>query len=31
VYRDGTNWRTAHYDWLRRLAAATSPIECWPP
>lgn len=26
VYRDGTNWSTAHYHWLRRLAAATSPL-----
>lgn len=26
VYRDGTHWSTAHYDWLRRLAAASSPL-----
>ncbi len=24
VYREGTNWSTAHYNWLRRLAAASS-------
>lgn len=27
VYREGTNWSTAHYNWLRRLAAASSPLE----
>jgi transposase len=27
VYREGTNWRQPHYEWLRRLAAATSPLE----
>ena len=26
VYREGTNWSTAHYAWLRRLAAASSPL-----
>jgi transposase len=26
VYREGTNWSTAHYRWLRRLAAAGSPL-----
>lgn len=26
VYREGTNWSTAHYHWLRRLAAANSPL-----
>jgi len=26
VYREGTNWSTAHYNWLRRLAAASSPL-----
>ncbi|MGH8509874.1 MAG: IS110 family transposase, partial [Gammaproteobacteria bacterium] len=26
VYRDGTNWSTAHYHWLRRLAATGSPL-----
>jgi len=26
VYREGTNWSTAHYHWLRRLAAASSPL-----
>jgi len=26
VYREGTNWSTAHYHWLRRLAAARSPL-----
>lgn len=26
VYRDGTNWSTTHYQWLRRLAAASSPL-----
>lgn len=27
IYREGTNWRQPHYEWLRRLAAATSPLE----
>jgi len=26
VYREGTNWSTPHYNWLRRLAAASSPL-----
>lgn len=26
VYRDGSNWSQAHYEWLRRLAAAASPL-----
>ncbi|MEA3245620.1 MAG: IS110 family transposase [Gemmatimonadota bacterium] len=26
VYRDGTNWTQGHYEWLRQLAAATSPL-----
>ena len=26
VYREGTNWSAAHYNWLRRLAAASSPL-----
>ena len=26
IYREGTNWSTAHYHWLRRLAAASSPL-----
>ena len=26
VYREGTNWSTAHYHWLRRLAATSSPL-----
>lgn len=26
VYREGTNWSTAHYHWLRRLAAASAPL-----
>ncbi|HVY88433.1 MAG TPA: IS110 family transposase, partial [Hyphomonadaceae bacterium] len=26
VYRDGTHWRQPHYEWLRRLAAAASPL-----
>ncbi len=26
VYREGTHWRQAHYEWLRRLAAASSPL-----
>lgn len=26
VYREGTNWSTAHYHWLRRLAATGSPL-----
>ena len=26
VYREGTNWRQAHYDWLRQLAARDSPL-----
>jgi len=26
VYREGTNWSTSHYHWLRRLAAASSPL-----
>ncbi len=26
VYRDGTNWSQAQYEWLRRLAAAASPL-----
>lgn len=26
VYREGTNWSTTHYAWLRRLAAASSPL-----
>lgn len=26
VYREGTPWRQAHYNWLRRLAAETSPL-----
>ena len=24
IYRDGTNWRQPHYEWLRRLAATSS-------
>jgi len=27
VFREGTNWRTAHYNWLRRLAGTHSPLE----
>jgi transposase len=27
IYRDGTNWTQPHYNWLRQLAAATSPLE----
>jgi transposase len=27
IFRNGTNWRQPHYEWLRRLAAATSPLE----
>lgn len=27
VYRAGTNWKQAHYEWLRQLSAATSPLE----
>ncbi|MHB1068390.1 MAG: IS110 family RNA-guided transposase [Gemmatimonadaceae bacterium] len=26
VYREGTPWRQAHYNWLRRLAAESSPL-----
>jgi transposase len=26
VFREGTNWSTAHYHWLRRLAAAHTPL-----
>lgn len=26
VYREGTNWRQPHYEWLRRLASARSPL-----
>jgi transposase len=26
VYRDGTNWTSGHYEWLRQLAQATSPL-----
>ena len=26
VYREGTNWRQPHYEWLRRLSHATSPL-----
>ena len=26
VYRDGTNWRQPHYEWLRLLASASSPL-----
>jgi transposase len=26
VYREGTHWRQAHYEWLRHLAAANSPL-----
>ncbi len=26
VYRDGTPWRQAHYEWLRRLARSDSPL-----
>lgn len=26
VFREGTNWRQPHYEWLRRLASATSPL-----
>jgi hypothetical protein len=27
IYRDGTNWRPGHYNWLRQLSAAASPLE----
>lgn len=27
IYRDGTNWKQPHYNWLRQLAAATSPLD----
>ncbi|HEY5552948.1 MAG TPA: IS110 family transposase [Opitutaceae bacterium] len=27
VYRAGTHWKQGHYEWLRQLAAATSPLE----
>jgi transposase len=27
TYRDGTNWRPGHYNWLRQLSAAASPLE----
>jgi transposase len=26
VFREGTNWRQPHYEWLRRLASARSPL-----
>jgi transposase len=26
VFRDGTNWRQPHYNWLRQLASAASPL-----
>ena len=26
VYRDGTPWRQPHYEWLRQLASARSPL-----
>jgi transposase len=26
VFREGTNWRQPHYEWLRRLSHATSPL-----
>ncbi|MEO7521898.1 MAG: IS110 family transposase [Gemmatimonas sp.] len=26
VFREGTNWRQPHYEWLRRLASAKSPL-----
>ena len=26
VFRDGTNWRQPHYNWLRQLSSATSPL-----
>lgn len=26
VYREGTNWRQPHYEWLRRLSHTTSPL-----
>jgi transposase len=26
VYREGTNWRQPHYEWLRRLSHASSPL-----
>lgn len=26
VYRDGKNWTSTHYEWLRQLAQATSPL-----
>jgi transposase len=27
IYRDGTHWKQPHYNWLRQLAAATSPLD----
>lgn len=27
VFREGTNWRQPHYEWLRRLASAKSPLK----
>ena len=26
VYREGTNWRSGHYEWLRQLAGTRSPL-----
>ena len=26
IYREGTNWRQGHYNWLRQLSAASSPL-----
>ena len=27
IFRDGTNWKQPHYNWLRQLAAAPSPLD----
>jgi transposase len=28
VYREGTNWSSRHFVWLKQLASANSPLKC---